>query len=142
MSMNDDSRVAPPRAWRLLRVVAGLTAATLCGPASPAAGHEYWLTLSRWAAAPGDTVAARAVVGTGFRGERRPFAAARCVRLVARTGQTLDLSRGATDGGLVWARLAGVDSGGAMLGYESNYTSIELPAAEFDEYLALEGLDA
>ena len=114
----------------------------LAGLAPPAWGHEYWLAPSRWTAAPGETVTVAGVVGTGFRGERRPFAKSRCVRLVARTGASLDLARTAVDKDPVWARIAAADTGGMMLAYESDYASIELPAAEFDEYLALEGLDA
>lgn len=110
--------------------------------AAPVGAHEYWLAPSRYAGAVHEAVEVGALAGTGFRGERKPFSSARCLRFEARTGRRLDLSKVARDGELVWARFAPSDSGGAMLAYESNFAIIELPAAQFDAYLELEGLDA
>jgi hypothetical protein len=44
------------------------------------------------------------------------------------------------NGESVWARVTPSDALGAVVCYESNGTYIELPAAEFDRYLKLEGL--
>jgi hypothetical protein len=88
-----------------------------------------------------DTVEIGALAGTGFRGERKPYSSARCVRFIARTARVVDLTRVAGNGDLAWARFAPSDDGGAMLAYESDFARIELPPAEFDAYLALEGLD-
>ena len=44
-------------------------------PAPPAHAHEFWLAPSTYHAAAGDTVRVTAYVGTGFRGELKPFAA-------------------------------------------------------------------
>src|SRR5690349_16415211 len=103
--------------------------------------HQYWLAPSRYDAAPGQSVGIGAIAGTGFRGERKPWSPARAVRLVARTSRLVDLAPAASIGEETWVRFAPADPGGAMLAYESNFTSIELPAAAFDAYLAEEGLD-
>src|SRR5258707_13120544 len=60
-------------------LAASLTAA---GVARPATAHEYWLAPSRHVAAAHQAVDVSALAGTGFRGERQPFAAAHSVRLV------------------------------------------------------------
>lgn len=113
----------------------------LCAPTA-ASAHEFWLAPSRYHAAVGDSITVDAYVGTGFLGEARPFVERRAVRFLARGAAPLDLARGAVDGSLTWARLAAGDDGGMLVAYESEFASIELPAAEFEEYLRLEGLDA
>ena len=115
--------------------------AATCG-AFPAAAHEYWLAPSRYLVSAGQPVELSALAGTGFRGEKKPFAAPHCVRLVARTSRLLDLSRVAREGEYTWARFAPADSGGSLFAFESDFTPITLPAATFDEYLKKEGLDA
>jgi hypothetical protein len=109
--------------------------------APPASAHEYWLAPSSHAPRTGEVVEMGALAGTGFRGERKPWSSARCVRLVAHVARTLDLAPLGQSGEIVWARFAPRDGGGAMLAYESSFTSIELPAPEFERYLRLEGLD-
>jgi uncharacterized GH25 family protein len=104
--------------------------------------HEYWLSLDRWQAPAGQEVVLSALSGTGFRGERKPWSSERVVKFVARTGVLLDLRRGAESGEMTWARLAPVDDGGTMFGYQSTFVPIELPAGQFDAYLKDEGLDA
>ena len=86
------------------------------------------------------TISAR--VGTGFRGEAKPYAAPRLVRFTMSAAHVVDLSPAAQTGDDVWARVVLADGGGALIAYQSNETEIELPAAEFDAYLRLEGLDA
>ena len=107
---------------------------------APVSAHQYWLAPSRYDAPPHAAVEVGAFAGTGFRGEPKPWSPSRCVRFVARTSQVIDLSRGAAPGATTWARFAPADAGGAMLAYESDFASIELPAAEFEAYLADEGL--
>ena len=107
----------------------------------PAAAHEYWLAPSRYRAAAGDSIALAAFVGTGFRGEARPYATRRTVRFLARGPAPLDLTRGAENGGLTWARLLAPDSGGLLVASESDFVGIELAAPQFEAYLRLEGLD-
>jgi len=104
--------------------------------------HEYWLTLDRWQVPAGQEVTLSALSGTGFRGERKPYAPDRVVKLVARTGVLLDLRPNGESGEMAWARFSPSDDGGAMFGYQSTFVPIELPAAQFDAYLKDEGLDA
>ncbi len=119
-------------------VVAVLLSAAL--RAAPALGHEFWLAPSSYTGTPRQVVEVTALAGSGFRGVRKAWSPARSVRLVARTTSTLDLARAASAGDVVWARLAPDDDGGAMLAFESKFTPIALPSAEFDAYLREEGL--
>ena len=125
------------RALPALALAVVLTGALGAGRAG---AHQYWLAPSRYRVAPHTAVEVSAAAGTGFRGEKKPWSPARCVRFVGRATRTLDFAHAATVGDLVWARFAPSDDGGAMLAYESNFTQIELPAAEFDAYLEEEGL--
>lgn len=106
-----------------------------------AEAHEYWLAPSSYRSAPGDTITVRAFVGTGFRGEARPFARTRALRFSLEGVRPVDLRGAAGDGDSVWVHLANPDTGGAYVVYESNHASIELPAGEFESYLKLEGLE-
>ena len=122
-----------PGVSTLLAVLAGLVA-------TPAGAHEYWLTPSRYHAARGETVTLSAFVGTGFRGEPRPYAATRSVRFGLTATRTADLSHAAVNGEMTWAGFEMPDGQGALISYQSNFATIDLPAAEFDRYLRLEGL--
>jgi len=122
-----------------MRRFAVLTALALAAP--PARAHEYWLSPSTYRTHPGDTLAVAAYAGTGFRGEEKPFARARAVRLELRTRRETDLAPLAVNGDLTFARWIAEDDLGAIVVYQSSFTPIELPAAEFDAYLRLEGLD-
>lgn len=119
--------------------LAVLLGAALCW-ASPVAAHEYWLAPSRYLAGQAPSLELSALAGTGFRGERKPFAAAHCVRLAVRAARTLDLTAVVRDGEYTWARFAPSDSGGALFAFQSDFTPITLPASLFDAYLATEGL--
>ena len=118
--------------------VALILSATL--GAAPARAHQFWLSPSSYSGAPRRVVEVSALAGTGFRGDRIPWSPAHCVRLVARAAKALDLTRAASIGDPVWARFAPIDDGGTMLAFESNFTPIELPAAQFNAYLEDEGL--
>jgi len=126
----------PPRALFALVFAAAALAAPAVAPA-----HEYWLAPSRYIAPPRAAVELAALAGTGFRGDRKPFAPQHCVRLEARAARTLDLTRVARAGDYTWARFAPSDAAGVLFAYESDFTPITLPATEFDRYLGLEGLD-
>jgi hypothetical protein len=126
-------RRIPPLTWS---VWVGLMAAPISARA-----HEYWLSPSSYDAAPHPVFEIGAVAGTGFRGERKPWDSPRCVRFEARVARVLDLTKVARNGETIWARLAPTDGGGALLDFESGFSSIELPAAQFESYLSLEGLD-
>ena len=113
----------------------------LCAPALPAQAHEYWLSPSRFEAAPGDTVVVGAVVGTGHRGDPVPFAPTRALRFQMRAARAFDLTPLGVNGELTWARFVTPDAGGVLVAYESNFADIELAPRRFDDYLRLEGLD-
>jgi len=117
-------------------------ASLVMGLAGDAAAHEYWLAPSTGRATPGDTVVVRAVAGTGFRGEFKPFNGPRTLRLTWEAARSVRLTPIGKFGDTQWARVVPVDAGGAMLTYVSDATAIELKADDFDKYLALEGLDA
>ncbi|MEP7028398.1 MAG: DUF4198 domain-containing protein [Candidatus Eisenbacteria bacterium] len=117
-----------------------LVCTALAAPAMPASAHEYWLSPSTYRCAPGDTAAIRVLVGTGFRGEPKPYTPRRAVRFTFEAARSIDLLPVGVNGEMVWARIRSIDALGAVVAYESNDTYIELPAADFDRYLALEGL--
>ena len=126
----------------ILPKIATLIFVSVLAGAGSACAHEFWLAPSRYRAAAGDSVVLGAFVGTGFRGEARPFAARRAVRFIGRGASVADLSGAARDSSLAWARPAIADDQGTLVAYASDFAAIELPAAEFERYLELEGLDA
>jgi hypothetical protein len=117
----------------------------LCGSAPLANAHEYWLVPSRYRAGAEDTVAIEARVGTGFRGEPRPFADRRADRRAAalrlRGPREVDLLPAAADGAPLFARFRPADGRGVVVAYESNFATISIPGSEFDDYLKTEGLE-
>src|SRR5882762_8024543 len=84
-------------AWLLACVMAGLSLAV------PARAHEYWLAPAHYRAAAGELNSVSAFVGTGFRGEPKPYATTRSVRFVLEASRSADLSAGAVNGDLTWA---------------------------------------
>jgi uncharacterized GH25 family protein len=126
---------------RRTAIAAGRIALLLTLTAVPTANaHEYWLAPSRYQAAKGEPVTLQAFVGTGFRGEPRPYATTRAVRFQLHGPRTADLARAAANGELSWGGFEMPDADGALVSYQSNFATIELPGAEFDDYLRLEGL--
>jgi uncharacterized GH25 family protein len=106
-----------------------------------ARSHEFWLCPSAYRASAGSTVEILAFVGTGFRGDALPYSPARTVRFEVRSPARRDLRAPAVNGDPCYARIVLPDRAGAVVTYLSDFTQIELPADEFDRYLALEGLD-
>ena len=136
---------ATPRrpSFALRLAMAALAMADLAlAAASPAHAHEYWLAPSRYRAGAGDTLGVSAYAGTGFRGERKPYAASRTLALTLHGPRTLDMRPAAINGDLTFAHWIEPDARGAMIHDRSDFAAIELPAAEFDRYLADQGLDA
>jgi len=123
-----------------IRIGAALVVASLALP-SAATAHEFWITPSRYDAAPGVAIELGAAAGTGFRGERKPWSPDHSLRFVLRTGKSIDLARVATPGELTWTRFAPSDGGGALVAFESDFLPIQLPSAQFNDYLRAEGLD-
>jgi uncharacterized GH25 family protein len=118
-----------------------MTVAVLVLGAGSASAHEFWLAPSSYGAGPRDTLTLRAFVGTGFRGEMKPYATPRTVRFTRDGHERVDLAPGVTNGELRWAVLIPPDDGGQLVVYQSSFIPIELPADRFDSYLATEGLD-
>jgi uncharacterized GH25 family protein len=108
---------------------------------SLAVAHEYWLAPSAYQAPAGQTVSVQALVGSDFKGELRPFAKIRTVRLEVQTAERRDYQSEAINGDLNLANLSLMDDGGAVVAFETNFVSIELPRDKFDDYLRKEGLD-
>lgn len=106
-----------------------------------ATAHEYWLTPSTYKASTGETVSVQSFVGSDFKGELRPYATTRTVRLELQTKERKDLKGGAINGDPKLATLTLADGGGAVVAFETNFVPIELPPERFDEYLRQEGLD-
>src|ERR1041385_7066070 len=113
--------------------------AALAAPAA-ASAHQYWLAPSHYDGTPHVAVEVGAFAGTGSRAEPKPWSPARCKRFVARTAKVIDLSPAASPGAETWAKFAPADDGGTMLAFESDFAQIELPAEQFEAYLADEGL--
>jgi uncharacterized GH25 family protein len=67
-------------------------------PLSQAIAHEYWLTPSAYSASSGETVSVQAFVGSDFKGELRPFATTRTVRLEVQTKERKDVKSAAING--------------------------------------------
>ncbi len=130
------------RARRFTQAAALLLLLDAAVAGSPAAAHEFWLAPSTYRAAAGDTVAVAAFVGTGFRGERRPYAPSRVAALTLHAARTLDLAQAAVPGQSALARFVAADSGGAVVAYLSRFAALTQADSAFDAYLALEGLDA
>jgi hypothetical protein len=132
----------PTNAPRLVFALlpAFVAAALACAPAS---AHEFWLGPASYRAAPragADSILVAAYVGTGFRGDFMPYAPTHTVRLELRAEHVGDIRNGAVNGDYFLAAVR-PDAGGALISYETTFTPIELPAADFQAYLALEGLD-
>lgn len=124
-------------------LVASLVGAMLTGigPRS-ASSHEFWLSPSTYAPTHGDTVTMRVYVGTGFRGEPKPYATKRTLEFTMQGERRIDLAPQVTNGELRWALFIPPDDGGQVLAFRSQFAFIELEPQPFDRYLADEGLDA
>ncbi|HXS82250.1 MAG TPA: DUF4198 domain-containing protein [Methylomirabilota bacterium] len=112
----------------------------LAASAGVSVAHQFWLDVTDHAPRRGEVVEVRALSGTGFRGETRPWTGARCVEFAWHTDRRLALAPFATEGETRWAAQAFVDTTGGWVQYQSTFASIELPAGEFDAYLTEEGL--
>jgi uncharacterized GH25 family protein len=106
-----------------------------------AAAHEYWLAPSAYSAPVDQTLAVQAYVGSDFKGELRPFATTRTVRLEVRAKDRKDVKSQAINGDLDLVHLSVEDEGGIVVAFETNFVPVELPPEKFDEYLRREGLD-
>ena len=118
--------------------VAGLALLAAC--TGVALAHQFWLNVSDHVPKPGEKLEVGALSGTGFRGEARPWSSERSVEFAWHTDRRVALASFAEDGETRWAEQAFMDTAGGWVQYQSTFASIELPADEFDAYLAEEGL--
>ena len=126
---------------RRLRRTAVLATVLLALTSGLALAHQFWLNVSAHTPKPGEQVVVGALSGTGFQGEPRPWANQRCVEFAWHASSRLAITPHAEDGDTRWASQAFTDTAGAWVQYQGSFASIELPADEFDAYLAEEGLD-
>ena len=128
-----------------IRIAATLALAAAL--ASPAAAHEFWLQPSIAKGPAGTPWTVAGFVGTGFHGEARPYNAARAVRFELRGGPkggggpVTDLRPRGNEGESPWYAGTLEGKAGALIVYETNFATIEMPGTEFDAYLKLEGLE-
>lgn len=114
----------------------------LLAAAIPAAAHDFWIVPSSFRPAPGSALAIRLKVGERLQGDavpRDPWQVERFVLRSAAGEKKVDGPPGAEPAGFV--RIAAEDSGLAWVAYQSRGTRLDLPAAEFEKALKLEGLE-
>jgi hypothetical protein len=110
--------------------------------ATPLAAHDFWIVPSSFQPAPGSALAVRLKVGERLQGDpvpRDPWQVERFVLRSASGEKKVEGPPGAEPAGFV--RTAQEDSGLAWLVYHSRGTRLDLPAAEFEKALRLEGLE-
>ncbi len=126
-----------PRATLLAGLVLGLLAAV------PAAAHDFWIVPSNFHPAPGAPLAFRLRVGERLHGDPVPRDPARIERfaLIGPDGPTERPVLGppaAEPAGFAALPAPGL----YQVVYRSRRERVDLPAAKFEEYLALEGLES
>lgn len=119
---------------------AALTAGLWVASVAAAQAHPFWLTASDLRPRKGDPVQLGACSGVGFKGEARDFSRARCVDYSWVVNRPYTLAPLALDGEPDWGRITFEYASGQWVQYVSDFASIELPAREFDAYLAQQGL--
>jgi uncharacterized GH25 family protein len=120
---------------------ASLLAATLLLAPAASGAHDFWIEPSQFQPAPGTAVALRLRVGEGFRGDPVPLnpPAVQAFVVVTDAGtEAVEGRRGAEPAG----RVAVQETGIAVVGYRSLPQHVELAGADFERYLAAEGLES
>lgn len=129
-----------PRAERRGPLRLASVAAVLLLAASAARAHDFWIEPSTFRPAPGERVTLRFRVGEGFRGDPLPLLPNRLRAFVVATAdgtRSVAGPPGAEPAGAVTVERPGI----AVVGYRSSPQPVELPAVEFERYLAAEGLE-
>ena len=111
--------------------------------AAPLAAHDFWIVPSSFRPAPGSALAVRLKVGEHLQGDpvpRDPWQVERFVLRDAAGEKKVDGPPGSEPAGFL--RTVPGESGLAWLAYHSRGTRLDLPAAEFEKALALEGLES
>ena len=120
---------------------AALLGAMLLVLVAVAHAHDFWIEPSQFQQAAGARVTLRLRVGEHFRGDPVPLDPRRVQAFVVVTDggtQPIGGRIGAEPAGAVELHAAGL----AVVGYRSTPQPVTLPAADFERYLATEGLEA
>jgi hypothetical protein len=115
-----------------------LAVALAAALAPPAAGHDLWLEPSDFTPRPGAEVTVDVRVGDGYPGEALPWRPAATVRFTVVGGSSerpIEPRDGTPAAGFVALE------GDQAVVFRSGEAAIELPAEQFESYLAEEGLD-
>jgi len=135
-------RQEPPEASAPLPGVVGVVLVALGLAAAPAAAHDYWLEADKPVVAPTEPVVVRLNLGAGMKIEsEKPFEAARIERFELRYGDEFrDLMRSTREGVTpVFNEPIGADQP-FLFSMVRSVARIEMSGAEFDEYVAHEGI--
>jgi uncharacterized GH25 family protein len=103
--------------------------------------HDFWIEPSQFQPPPGSRITLRLRVGEHFRGDPVPFRpdTVRSFVIVSESGTR---PIGGRLGAEPAAEIDVGEPGIAVVGYRSHPQPVELPAPEFERYLATEGLEA
>jgi uncharacterized GH25 family protein len=121
--------------WFLLLAAAWMLAA-------PARAHDFWIEPSTFTPAPGPRIPVRLRVGQDWKGDPVPREGERIVRFTATSAAGAEVPIPGVEGTEPAGFAAFPKPGLYLLAYGSHRASVELPGAKFEEYLALEGLEA
>ena len=122
----------------LRRVVPGLVALALA--ACPAAAHEYWIAPSDFTPAVGETVEARLLVGEMMKGTELPWLTHQIASMDVAAGSAVTGIEG-LEGDLPAISFAADEPGLHVVAHTTHPLTVRFDTmAEFEEYLAYEGL--
>jgi uncharacterized GH25 family protein len=131
------------RRQRAARALAGLALGLTAGlaGAAPAAAHDFWIVPSTFHPVPGGPLAVRLRVGEHLRGDPVP----RDLKMIERfalVGPAAERPLMGPDAAEPAGFAALPGPGLYQIVYRSRRERVDLPAAKFEDYLALEGLDS
>lgn len=117
-----------------------MTSAALLLAASGLRAHDFWIEPSTFHPVPGEIVSVGLRVGQDFVGDPVPRMSNAIEQFIVRQGgETQPITGMENVDPAGWLRADGEAT--AVIGYRSGSSYIELPAAQFEDYLRQEGLD-
>lgn len=108
--------------------------------ASPSFAHDFWIEPSTFRPARGENVTATLVVGQNFTGDAVPRSSQLIESFTIRDSsgeRSISGFENQNPAGYLRAENVGI----AIIGYRSKPSPLELPAAKFEEFLKMEGLE-
>lgn len=124
---------------RILRRLARRSAILLLA-ASPAAAHEYWIAPADFTPAPGETVEARLLVGQMMKGTELPWLSHQIASMDVAAGGAVTAIEG-LEGDLPAISFRADEPGLHVIAHTTHPLTVRFDTmAEFEEYLAYEGL--